>query len=214
MPFFLPLIFLLALAAITVRHKNVMAAYDILKPLTTIAIIALPLIHLFESGGDFTYTILIGAALVFCLLGDVFLLREKGFVYGLAAFLVGHLVFVIASVYRIGIQFNPIAGLVVGAIAWGYFRYLKGQELGKYTLPVAVYILVIALMIVQYVSAGFTQTESIFTTLAFASVLFGFSDSVIAYTKFVKPLHIGQILILSTYWLSITLFALSVFHFG
>jgi len=200
---------MLIILTIFVRHNNWLEYYDFLKPLTTLSIIAIPLIHLLKGCENRPYTLVIIAALIFCLGGDILLLRDQWFVYGLSSFLVGHLLFVAGSVYLVGIKVKPI---VVGIIAFfciGYFAYLSGHDLGKFKFPIAVYIFVIASMIIQYISTGLAIPKKIFLQLAFASILFGFSDAIIAYTKFVKPLFFGKILILTTYWISITIIATS-----
>ena len=77
----------LAMVAQALEHK----LFFVLKPLTTVLIIALAMRHWKDDHRDKTKTIVV--ALCFCLLGDVFLLEETYFVYGLSAFLVAHLLF-------------------------------------------------------------------------------------------------------------------------
>ena len=64
------------------------------------------------------------AGLVFALLGDVLLLKEAYFTYGLGAFLIAHLFFTYAFVGIDGFQTNlaVLGGLLV--IALLYFRFL------------------------------------------------------------------------------------------
>ena len=68
----------------------------IFKPLTTILIIGFPLLFWNDAKPKYNITILI--ALVFCLVGDVFLLDDDMFIYGLGSFLIGHLFFTIAII--------------------------------------------------------------------------------------------------------------------
>ena len=61
----------------------------------------------------------------------------------------------------------------------------------------------------QALSLVITSHELIFIGIAIASVLFSFSDAVIAYNKFKSPFKIAEILILSTYWISIYIFTIA-----
>mgnify|MGYP001313302203 CR=1 FL=1 len=64
------------------------------KPLTTLLILTLPLRFPHDQLKAYKKTVLLG--LLFCLIGDSFLLFESFFLYGLTSFLVGHLCFLFA----------------------------------------------------------------------------------------------------------------------
>ena len=64
-----------------------------LKPLCTISILAYPL--LFRNTAINNYSKHVAMGLFFCLVGDTFLLFESYFVWGLASFLVAHLIFLL-----------------------------------------------------------------------------------------------------------------------
>ena len=93
------------------------------------------------------FLILIG--LIFCLGGDVFLAlpREKMFLCGLVAFLLGHVFYGIGFFSAVGLNGWTAVGLaatlVVGA---GIYRWLK-PHLGSMKIPVIVYIVVISIMV-------------------------------------------------------------------
>jgi uncharacterized membrane protein YhhN len=66
------------------------------------------------------------------------------------------------------------------------------------------------LMVWQAIGLHLNDPKGNFLMVAVAAVLFAFSDSIIAYDKFITALNWAGILILSTYWLAIYLLARSV----
>ena len=51
------------------------------------------------------------------------------------------------------------------------------------------------------------ERNNTFLTVAIAAVLFAFSDSIIAWDKFVNPFEWSGVIILATYWMAIYLLA-------
>jgi uncharacterized membrane protein YhhN len=77
--------------AIGFRQKNNERAYAFFKPLTTIWVIVQAIVLAAGNDSPFSNAIIIG--LVFSLIGDVFLLKDKLFTFGLSAFLLAHTVY-------------------------------------------------------------------------------------------------------------------------
>ncbi len=137
------------------------------------------------------------AALVFGCAGDVFLMLPRDrFVPGLAAFLVGHLCYVVGFLVR-GVDPNVARGVtvavmlgVVGRLAFRVLRALRSRR--ELLAPVAAYMVVIAAMLVCAVLTG------PFLALA-GAVLFVGSDATIAEQRFLaaKPWH--PLVIIVTY---------------
>ena len=197
------LIALLAGAAIYVRWHGY-ASFDVLKPMTTVAIITLAAWR--HSSANYHRWLLAG--LLFALLGDIFLLRESLFLYGLGAFLMTHLCFSLAILRRSGPpnRFGVAAGLgLFGLLYYG----LLYPGTGPLWAPAALYFSVILGM--AYLALGhYVRRPTAFTRLlALAALLFLFSDALIGYTRFVRPLANAELLILASYWGSIYLFAQS-----
>ena len=141
------------------------------------------------------------AALVCGLLGDLGLLvsldgeADPPFVLGLAAFLIGHLFYIVAFA-RHGLHWLfAVAGLLVVAGAAGLVlmpvlrgvREHAGQELA---VVVGGYSAVLGAMTVLAVSTGSPLT-------ALGGVLFLASDTVLAYDRFVRMLRRGPVLCIS-----------------
>ncbi len=148
-------------------------------------------------------------AMIFCWLGDVFLMfdsaNELFFIFGLAAFLLGHVSFTVA--YR-QLRNKEGAGLnnpqklrfsfPVLLIGTGLVTILY-PVLGDLKVPVMVYALVLTLMVLQSIFRyGFTSSSS-FRNICIGALFFLASDSLLAINKFLQPLPNASLLIMVTY---------------
>ena len=176
------------------------------KPLTTLLILILPLRFPHDQLKAYRKTVLWG--LLFCLSGDSFLLFESFFLYGLTSFLVGHLCFLYAFVKQQGFQWPLVPGIFLVSIA-STILFLCYDNLGALLLPVLVYIGVILIMSWQGIALQRQNKHFTFRYVGWAVGLFLFSDAVLALNKFYIPFAYSGVLILSTYWLAISLIALS-----
>ncbi len=201
------LIALSAIAAIVASQLNIDNAFMVLKPLTTILIILI--VVKFSEAGFSNLTTMTAIALIACLGGDVFLMKEQYFVYGLGSFLIAQLLFTFIF-YKFSngkLYFTPLLILIaVGAFSYRTFLPM----LGDLAIPVAIYNICILLMCWLGVNACLSRRDTLGLSLAIAAVLFVFSDTMIAVNKFVQPFDLSSVLILSTYWLSISIIANAV----
>ena len=148
------------------------------------------------------FEVWIGLGLVLCLAGDILLLKDKYFVFSLAAFLAGHLAYIFAFQSRTW-SLPPwilpaflVPMLLYGA---GLARTLLLKNQKKYVLPVLLYILVLTgmgLFAVNYDS----QTVHQFYWFAVGAFLFMISDTILAFIRFIRQFWFAQILILVTYY--------------
>lgn len=174
------------------------------KPLTTILVIALPFFA--PKNGHVTFGRLVFVSLVFCLLGDVLLLFDAYFLFGLVAFLVAHILFSVSFIQYMGFYKNWIAFLVLFGIAGVLFYWLR-PGLGDLLLPVSMYVLIITFMAWQGVGLYMRERNNAHALMAMAVLFFMLSDALLAISKFKSPFYLSGPLILSTYWLSIGLIA-------
>ncbi len=200
-----------AISAITFRQRGQKRWYSFFKPLTTIFILVIGVLvyYTYES----TYALIMLGALVFALAGDILLMKDKTFRQGIYAFMIAQAGFAIGFMSLYG--FNPSLPvlLVLLLLNGSFFVYIR-KDLKAYALPIAVYMLVITFMNWQALGLALQRPIPVFTAIAVASLLFTFSDAVIAYNKFKKPLKIAGILILSTYWIAIYVFVMAGLHVG
>lgn len=168
------------------------------KPLTMVLLIGVAL------SLDVSSEAVLGAfvvALVFSLVGDVFLMLpgEQWFVFGLAAFLAGHIAYIVGLVMSgvslpallVGLIAVTVSLLAVGIRIIGAVRRSDASELFG---PVVAYIVVISLMV----------TCAVGTRNGFAiggAALFYTSDALIAWNRFVHEHSWGRLAVMTTYHL-------------
>lgn len=134
------------------------------------------------------------AALLFCMLGDVLLAIDGNalFVYGLGAFLLGHLAYLVnlrpfqRFYAALLLPYLAVAGMIV-SLMW--------PQLGVMTLPVLVYISVILTMSFATWCSARSNAWLILGGLLFIS-----SDALIGLNKFYQPLPYAGTLIMLTYY--------------
>lgn len=185
-------------------HRTV---YLALKPLTTILVISLLLVITKRKYTRFKSIML--TALLFCLMGDILLMFPAYFVFGLAAFLLAHLLFASGFVNLKGFRSHWVSFVTLYVIGTLLFFWLK-PGLGQFMIPVAVYVVVICFMAWQGIGLFLMEKRKEFLWIGIAVLLFMFSDTMIAIAKFKTDFDHSSILILSTYWLSIGLIANAV----
>jgi len=181
------------------------------KPATLVALIAVALL-LGATGTSAGLWLLVALALG--LIGDVFLLGDTDtrFRLGLAAFLVGHLAFVV-SFLQLGLD-QPswlwVAWLVLFACLVATRRvvpatFLRGGR--ALALPVAVYTVVIGAMLI----VAFDTGEPL---IAVGAAVFATSDSILAVNKFVSPRPWAPVAVMVTYHLGQALIVAGVLAAG
>lgn len=145
--------------------------------------------------------LILGAALGFSCLGDIFLdLPGSYFVQGLASFLVAHFIYILLFVRNWLRPLRPTGGqLILGAAVLVYSLLLSNwlsTDLGKMAGPVMVYICAITVMAVSTILAGFSKPF-----VWIGAILFVLSDSMIAAGRFKTPVPFSDYLIWATYYL-------------
>lgn len=161
-------------------------------------------------------------ALAFGLLGDFLLLfPDRCFKWGLGAFLLGHFTYLL--IYGLLIirgcetgQLVPIPGwawVVMAAVLggglllfyWAIIRRMP-KPCPSRLLQAALYIYAISLasvMIAGYLLAAlFTDGSALLWTLPLGGTLFFISDFILAYNRFVRPVRLAHLWIMSTYHLA------------
>ncbi len=160
------------------------------------------------------------AALVCCLAGDILLMLPRNlFVPGLAAFLVGHGLFIVGLLQAPAPPGVPpfsfsVTGLVVASVAVVAVELAPGTLLVRSLVrrderallaPVCVYMAAIATMVVLAVNVGVVAA-------ALGSVLFLVSDTLLSWNRFIRPIPSGPLAVHVTYHLAQGLLVLSLLH--
>lgn len=186
------------------RHR----AFYVLKPLTTLLILAAALL---APNADPTYRWLVALALALSTAGDIALMFEGNgaFLAGLGSFLAAHVLFVVAFLAGTGVVTPSAWALVPGVVGAAFFVWLLPKT-GPLLPAVLVYGL--ALMAMMLAASGREVARGDLSGwLAFLGAsIFIASDSALAVRKFVGPYRNAQFVILFTYWLAVGLISASV----
>ena len=170
----------------------------IAKPVATFLIF---IYACFVSDYDlFSLLILFGLAWAF--LGDIFLLSKKDicFTGGLFSFLMTHLFYSYAFYTQVTTYLWP-ALLVIAVYGVGYY-FMLYKYLKKDVVAVAIYVCVIVIMVWMAVCLYMSYKSVISLYIMLGAFLFAFSDSVLAWDKFKKPLKHEPALVMISYYLS------------
>jgi uncharacterized membrane protein YhhN len=171
----------------------------IFKPLTMILIISILVTGGIELEG-FSFFIFWG--LIFSLLGDMMLLKPwYKFELGLAAFLVGHIFYIIAFISYKGMDWDIIPLLPLIGFALWLFRMIK-PHLGKLLIPVGSYMSVILLMVWQGMGIWLSEKNTFGLLIGSGASIFCVSDSILAYQRFMQRFKCGNTLSLLTYYIA------------
>ncbi len=199
---------LIAVLAIRAHYLETPGQVYVFKPLATLLILALALC-LPPARPEYQWAV--AAGLVFSTAGDIFLMLPRDrFVAGLASFLVAHLCYVWAFSIEVPLVVHPLvwlpffaAGGGVVALIWpGLKPALRG--------PVAVYVVVIAVMASQAAERWLALAGGVALAAAVGAGLFVVSDAVLAIDRFRRPFRAARAVTLATYWSAQLLIALSV----
>ncbi len=149
------------------------------------------------------------AALFFSWVGDVSLIfvpyNSLFFMVGLAAFLIGHLVYALMNINFVNDgNSKPVfkwPAVFVGGYGLFFFTYLK-DSLGEMMIPVALYCAVICIMGITAVGRWKRSDKTSFNLILIGALLFITSDSVIGLNRFMGPIAFAGPLVMSTYLLA------------
>jgi len=193
-------------------------------PLFTSAIIkAMPaalatlFILLLRPSGSLFY-LLMALGLLLCLFGDVGM--EIGLLPGIALFTLAQIDFTAAFITQsVALGITPTAilpmslvTLIVVVCVFFLYRYLQSSEqgLGKFLIPVIIYIIVISAMLCSSILLWLTSGILMGGVVAAGAVLFVISDSLIGVREFHHRFPQTAIKVLGTYYLAIFLLSLTV----
>lgn len=146
-------------------------------------------------------------ALLFCWFGDILLIftkkNELFFLLGLAAFLLGHIGYIVA--------FRKFSKNIVDGKSMPFVVYLAPllfavallillfPKLGDMMVPVIAYATVISIMCMAALGRWHKTNNGSFIFVLAGAVLFIISDALIAINKFYAPFQLASLLIMITY---------------
>ncbi|NKI26890.1 lysoplasmalogenase [Arenibacter sp. 6A1] len=144
-------------------------------------------------------------ALLFSLLGDIFLLYdtqyELFFILGLGSFFMAHLCYALVFLKQRSPQFPYGFWYVLSLlIAYGSTLYLLlAEKLGPLKIPVILYILGILTMAITAFARKKEASTRPYTLVFTGAVFFIISDSILAVNKFLTAVPWSHLLVMGTY---------------
>lgn len=159
-----------------------------------------------QSGNPIATWLVVG--LVLCAAGDVLLIWDRSFDFGLISFLLGHVAYVAAFNAASPISewtrwmLIPIALASAGALAWMW------PHLGRRRSSVSAYVVVITIMV--WGALAVTTSRIMGWPIAVGAVLFYLSDLTVARDRFVQSDFLNRAVGLPMYYAAQILIALSV----
>ncbi len=177
-------------------------AHVITKPFIVLALLG------YYLAGAEVRSHVFAAALLFCWVGDVLLMfrSEAFFIFGLAAFLTGHVLYIVTYLqHRVADRSKELLGPQKARLAFPLLLLGTGlvtilyPRLGGMKFPVMVYATVITVMsMTALFRFGRTNYKSFAYVMA-GALLFVASDSLLAVNKFLSPFEFSGIAIMTTY---------------
>ena len=139
-------------------------------------------------------------ALVFALFGDIFLLigSEHFFILGLGSFLVMQILYTVIFLKNLSKSKTSMIWSAIIILVFALIVYFALQsQLGELKIPVLLYMIALSSM----VWSAFNRSRKIlgYTWVAFGSILFMASDTILAWNKFLTPWNHHQAVIMLTY---------------
>jgi len=176
------------------------------KPLIVASLIA----YFYQISRPAANTLLVKAilaALVFCWIGDILLLWEEYFLFGLGSFLVAQICYIIG--FKVSqktpesiLNQNFVKTFFINLpiyITAAFIYYLINPNLGAYRMPVIVYTIVIVSMITTARERFGKSNSTSFWQVFIGATLFFVSDGLIAINRFYLPFPEAGVLIMGTY---------------
>ncbi|EON75126.1 hypothetical protein ADIS_4297 [Lunatimonas lonarensis] len=160
----------------------------------------------------------VAAGLVFSIAGDSLLLFSNLFLYGLGAFLMTHICYIIAFKLTQNHGFNPLKVNFVQTflfnlpiyIAAAFVYFLIRKNLQDLQVPVVIYIMAIVMMTTMARERFGRTNAASFWQVFLGAVLFLVSDSILALNRFYQPIEDAGVLIMGTYTMAQLLIVMGV----
>ncbi len=197
------ILYALLVAALTwVEYKQDRPRQYWFKPLAAFAFI---LIAILGGAIYWEYGKWILAALFACAVGDVFLLSRDNpvkFQLGMAAFAIGHLLYVIAFIRMVPEAGFNWLGIIPALAAGAYLVWIWNKLPKDMKIPVIVYTAIIVAMVLRALDMPIWYVP-------LAAIMFAVSDMFVARDRFVKEEGANALAITPLYFGAQGLFALS-----
>jgi len=192
----------IAAIAFILSDQDILALYWLRMVTKPIPVLLMAIYLLLLPGkGRFQWLIILG--LIFGVLGDILLeYSPTTFIFGLIAFLLGHILYIIAFVLDCR---RPGLGYAIFAYLYGVvlYSFLDIGDMGEMALPVLLYVLVITTMVWRAAARYHAPDSNQDSAKAgfVGALLFLASDSLLAITLFIYHIPFAGVVVIIAYWL-------------
>ncbi|MFZ6029518.1 MAG: lysoplasmalogenase [Chloroflexota bacterium] len=205
------LAFLFLAGLLAAERRESQAGILLTKPVVS-ALFIVAIFHRPHPEAAYFWLILVG--LIFCWLGDLFLVfffRKKFFLAGLAAFLTGHVMYAVAFFLLGGASITVWLALLPIGVASGYVFVRLRPFLGEMRLPVIGYVIIISLMLLgARALAGNPAMPALNRGMTLLGAFsFYLSDIFVARQRFLRPQYANRLFGLVLYYVGQFLIALA-----
>jgi uncharacterized membrane protein YhhN len=186
-------IFLIRAEILKIRNQSFL-----FKPISTLLIITIAGLSLFEPAYNQTYSIGILVGLLFSFGGDLALLfqeKRKPFMIGLVFFLIAHIIY--AATFSLLGRFtiwDILSAGILFAAGLAFYKLIE-RNLGAMKIPVIAYILIISLMVNRafstFASPSLSSAQA--WMISIGAVLFYISDIILAANRFWRPWQYNRV---------------------
>ncbi|WP_209332133.1 lysoplasmalogenase [Lunatimonas salinarum] len=160
----------------------------------------------------------VAAGLIFSIAGDTLLLFPNLFLFGLGAFLMTHICYIVAFKLTQNQGFNPLNVNFVRTfffnlpiyIAAAFVYFLIRKNLQDLQIPMVIYIMVIVMMVTMARERFGKTNAASFWQVFLGAALFLVSDSILALNRFFQPIDDAGILIMGTYTMAQLLIVMGI----
>ncbi len=225
------LTFIAVLATAVADWVAVAKGWRMIETLAKPATMVLLFGYLVQAGNQPSLPLIcFGVGLIFSLLGDICILGSRGgfpnrwFLPGLAAFLLAHVAYIIGlntllgnslSIWAIGI--GILLALTTARVLKRVISGIREKGFQRLLVPVVTYAMVITIMLLSaFLTIYRVEWKAAAAGLVtLGAALFYFSDLILAWNMFVKPIRNGRLINMIAYHLGqIALITGAVIQFG
>jgi uncharacterized membrane protein YhhN len=193
---------LIAAVAFIIGDQDILDIYWLRMVTKPIPVLLMAVYLLLLPGKKrFQWMVIIG--LFLGMMGDILLeYSPDTFLFGLIAFLLGHIFYIIAFVLDCR---RPGLGYAIFVYLYGValYGFLEIGGMGEMALPVLLYVLVITTMVwraaARYHAPEVNQASA--KAGLMGALLFLASDSLLAITLFIYPIPFAGVVVIISYWL-------------
>ncbi len=200
------ILFLLVSAANLIGNAFSLAALSMITKPGLMLLLAIYFFNSVDKSTQYGFVRTTLWALFFSWLGDILLIFEELFIFGLGAFMFAQVFYIFAYKHAV-IEVDNNRSTFIRRLFWSasllffgfILYYLMYPNLSGMEIPVAIYCFVIAMMGVMAAQRNGRTVLTSYSLTFFGALLFLTSDTILGLNRFVAPIENGAFYVMLTY---------------